>query len=175
MARDGVLGLAAFRKQLEAVSGAVAGEALATAVVAGGLILQGAAKRNLRTNAAPDNATARREGHAGTWKTGNLARSIHIGGHAQMSEVGSSTGGDIGGAVTRRDLASVDVGTDVPYGPRIEFGYVGRDSLGRYYSQASQPFLRPAVDVHGDEVLEEVRDVLADQIERAVRKHSSGG
>lgn len=174
MARTDDWGQAAFRRQLEAVSGAVAGKALTTAVVAGAIIVQGPAKRNLRTNAASDNATARREGRAGTWETGNLARSLHVGGHARLSEVGRSSGGDIGGAVERRDFASVDVGTDVPYAARIEYGFAGRDSLGRFYHQAAQPYLRPAVDENADKVFAEIRDVLADQIQRAVRKHGSG-
>lgn len=37
------------------------------------------------------------------------------------------------------------VGTDVKYAARIEFGFSGKDSLGREYNQAAQPFLRPAV------------------------------
>ena len=31
------------------------------------------------------------------------------------------------------------------YGPRLEFGFVGRDSLGRNYSQAARPFMRPGL------------------------------
>lgn len=167
MGRD--LGTAAFRRDLARVSGAVAGEALATAVVAGALIVQGAAKRNLRTNASADNAAARRDGRRGTWRTGNLARSIHVGGHAAMSELGASSGGDIGEAETSETRASVAVGTDVQYAARIEFGFAGRDRLGRTYSQSPQPFLRPAVDENEDAVMTEIRDVLADQIERAIK------
>lgn len=160
---------AAFRRDLERVSGAVVGAALTTAVVAGAIVVQREAKANLRRNAAPDNATARRMGRAGTWRTGNLARSIHVGGHAALSELSSSSGGDIGGDIESRHLASVDVGTDVPYAARIEFGFAGQDSLGRTYSQSPQPYLRPAFDENQAEVFGEIRDVLAHQIKRALR------
>jgi len=32
------------------------------------------------------------------------------------------------------------------YANRIEFGFVGTDSLGRTYNQAAQPYMRPAWD-----------------------------
>jgi hypothetical protein len=37
------------------------------------------------------------------------------------------------------------IGTDVPYGRRLELGYAGTDSSGRTYHQASRPFLRPGL------------------------------
>lgn len=40
---------------------------------------------------------------------------------------------------------SLKIGTNMEYGPRLEFGFVGRDSLGRNYSQAPRPFLRPSI------------------------------
>lgn len=47
----------------------------------------------------------------------------------------------------------VRVGTDVPYGARIEFGFVGTDSRGRRYNQGPRPYLRPAIDETRQEVL----------------------
>lgn len=44
------------------------------------------------------------------------------------------------------------VGTDSPYGRRLEFGFVGRDKLGRNYNQAPRPHFRPAVKRHGKKV-----------------------
>lgn len=38
------------------------------------------------------------------------------------------------------------VGSDQPYGRRLEHGFVGTDSLGREYNQAPQPHVRPAAD-----------------------------
>lgn len=37
------------------------------------------------------------------------------------------------------------VGSDVPYQPRLELGFVGADSLGRVYHQAPRPAFRPAL------------------------------
>jgi hypothetical protein len=38
------------------------------------------------------------------------------------------------------------VGTDRPQGPRLEFGFVGVDSLGRHYDQPPYPHFGPAFD-----------------------------
>lgn len=35
----------------------------------------------------------------------------------------------------------------VPYGPRIEFGFVGPDALGRVYNQAPRPYMTPAAEL----------------------------
>ncbi len=37
-------------------------------------------------------------------------------------------------------------GFDPAYARRIEYGFVGQDSLGRNYNQAAQPYMRPAWD-----------------------------
>lgn len=37
-------------------------------------------------------------------------------------------------------------GIDPPYARRIEFGFIGPDSLGRVYHQSAQPFMRPAFE-----------------------------
>jgi hypothetical protein len=38
-----------------------------------------------------------------------------------------------------------EIGTDVEYGPRLEFGFAGVDVLGRRYDQAPRPFMRPGL------------------------------
>lgn len=38
-----------------------------------------------------------------------------------------------------------DVGTPVVYAPRIEFGFIGTDSLGRNYNQPPNPFMRSSI------------------------------
>lgn len=38
------------------------------------------------------------------------------------------------------------VGSDMVYAPRLEFGFVGTDKLGRRYNQRPRPYLRPALD-----------------------------
>jgi len=60
--------------------------------------------------------------------TGTLRRSVHV----EMSE-------ENGHPVAL-------VGSNVAYARRLEYGFVGRDSLGRLYNQAPQPRWRPAFD-----------------------------
>lgn len=38
------------------------------------------------------------------------------------------------------------IGTDKPYGRRLEYGFIGYDSLGRFYRQSPRPHVKPAVD-----------------------------
>lgn len=40
-----------------------------------------------------------------------------------------------------------DAGTNKVQGPRLEFGFVGADSLGRHYNQPPYPHARPAFDL----------------------------
>lgn len=63
----------------------------------------------------------------------------------------------------------VRVGTNAPQGKRLEFGFVGRDVLGRYYNQAAQPHLRPALDENVDEVREEIRAAMRQLVLREVQ------
>jgi HK97 gp10 family phage protein len=60
------------------------------------------------------------------------------------------------------------IGTSVPYGPRIEFGFNGRDKLGRLYSQPAQPYLRPAFDQERENAYLEIQDALRDAINDAI-------
>lgn len=50
------------------------------------------------------------------------------------------------------------VGTNKPQARRLEYGFVGADSLGRHYNQAPRPHVRPAVDEVRDPYL---RDLAA--------------
>jgi HK97 gp10 family phage protein len=62
------------------------------------------------------------------YKTGTYRRSIHV----EMSTEGI------------REVALI--GTDVPYGRRLEFGFMDTDSLGRKYQQYPRPHWRPTFD-----------------------------
>lgn len=64
-------------------------------------------------------------------QTGNYNRSISL----QMS----------GNAY----ISTATVGTNAPQGRRLEFGFVGEDSLGRHYNQPPYPHFRPALDEVG--------------------------
>lgn len=67
--------------------------------------------------------------------TGNLANSIK-----ELQQIKS------GGRVESQ------VGSDMEYAARIEFGYTGPDKLGRIFHQGAQPYLRPALDENKAEI-----------------------
>ena len=48
--------------------------------------------------------------------------------------------------VTKPGRVESQVGTDMKYGPRLEFGFMDTDSRGRRYNQGPRAFLRPALD-----------------------------
>lgn len=123
-------------------------EVKAKALVAAGLLVVNAAKAK-----AP-------------YQTGNLRRSIHIGGHTDATPLQSTTGTDIGG----EEKNAILVGTNVEYAARQEYGFSGEDSLGRSYNQPARPFLRPALDENVDDVRREFEEALSDLIQAKVRK-----
>lgn len=43
--------------------------------------------------------------------------------------------------------AQCTIGTEEPYGRRLEFGFVGADSLGRVYNQPPFPHVQPSLPV----------------------------
>ena len=123
--------------KLKRVSDSVAGNSLENAAASGALLIQNEAKETLK-----------REKH---WVTGNLARSLHIGGHSEESELANSSGTDIGGNKNDRNHAEVLVGTNVIYGPPLEFGT-------RYHPP--YPFLRPSMDTKAKAVAKEIGEAL---------------
>lgn len=48
--------------------------------------------------------------------------------------------------VTTGDVVTAYVGTNLPQGRRLEFGFHGADSLGRVYNQQPYPHFGPALD-----------------------------
>lgn len=85
--------------------------------------------------------------------TGTLRRSIHY-------EITSET-------PTR---VTASVGTDVEYAAAVEFGHMTRPAVkhpeeqlpGRPRFVAAQPFLRPAVDEHGQEAADEMLNAFGE-------------
>jgi len=69
------------------------------------------------------------------YKTGTYRRSIHV------------------QTIDENGQAYALVGTDLPYGKRLEFGFVGPDSLGRIFNQAPRPHFRPALDLNREKYL----------------------
>lgn len=70
----------------------------------------------------------------------------------------------------KSDTFTAVVGTNVKYGPRIEFGFVGTDSLGRKYNQAERPYLYPAYFSYEGEVKSEISAELGKELAKAMKK-----
>lgn len=64
------------------------------------------------------------------------------------------------------ERCTVIVGNDQPQGPRLEWGFVGPDKLGRVYNQAARPHIRPALDENRGAAVDEFRGAVADIITR---------
>jgi hypothetical protein len=62
---------------------------------------------------------------------------------------------------------SATVGTNAPQARRLEYGFTGRDSLGRHYAQPPLPHVAPAVQETEAEYKEELRRMAA-RIDSAV-------
>jgi hypothetical protein len=152
-------GTEAAARLLQSMANVARGENLERAVVAGALPVVNAAKVKLNT-------TPSITGRGSITETGNLARSIHVGGHAAEHPglEGDTTGTDIGGNIHTETMASVLAGTNVVYARRVEYGFMGTDALGRKYHQPAQPYLRPSFDenraVFRQEVIASIRAQL---------------
>jgi hypothetical protein len=55
---------------------------------------------------------------------------------------------------------SVRIGTDVPYGKRLEFGFNGTDALGRTYHQPAGGYARRAMDENREAAVQEVGNAV---------------
>ncbi|MFG2143665.1 HK97 gp10 family phage protein [Streptomyces sp. NPDC048696] len=55
-----------------------------------------------------------------------------------------------------------EVGTNAPQGRRLEFGFVGVDSLGRHYHQPPFPHLGPAVQQAGPALVHALGTAVAE-------------
>jgi len=123
-------------------------------------------------------------GHKAPKRTRTLERSIHIGGHTQLSPHFDSSKGysDIGGAVTTDNLVKREVGTNLIYAGVQEFGatihaknkpyLVFKTKDGTWHSVKSvvvppHPYLRPAFDQEKDNVAREIDRVLDQLIRQA--------
>lgn len=90
--------------------------------------LEGALRREAQEvvqDAALDCANIAKE--KAPYRSGTLHRAIH-------AEPGDN------------DLTWVVSTSEVPYARRLEYGFTGRDSLGRYYNQAARPYMTPAAE-----------------------------
>lgn len=60
--------------------------------------------------------------------------------------------------IMERSRYSVTVGTDAVQALRLEFGFVGTDSIGRHYQQPAFPHFRPAEDTVGPQYFQAMRE-----------------
>jgi hypothetical protein len=60
------------------------------------------------------------------------------------------------------------VGTNLPQGRRLEFGFVGQDSLGRTYHQPPYPHFGPAVDKTAPEFETAVAQIATSTVAQAM-------
>lgn len=164
-----VLGDIALKRKLDALPAAVANRKLEQALIAGGLIVQNAAKAK-----AP-------------YRTGNLRRSIHIGGHEDLAADYNGIIEEQGPAVPNPEIngavVAIYIGTNVIYAKQREYGgtistknapflvwqdYDGNWHRARSVYQAATPYMRPAIDENIDAVQREVGQALAILIRVAV-------
>lgn len=119
---------------------------LQTATVAGALVIQNLAKEKA------------------VYVTGNMRRSIHIGGHEEHApdsrDIVQRGQERVPQPQVSGDEVTVFVGTDVEYAPAVEFG---DEETGR----AAKPFMRPAYDEGREDAMQEVGAALADIIRAA--------
>jgi HK97 gp10 family phage protein len=94
-------------------------------------------------------------------ETGNLRDAIHTEQTVDEPETQVQT-------VSPAVEAGNKWGFDPAYARRIEFGFVGQDSLGRHYHQAAQPYMRPAYETQKQPAIDAVRDSLYQELDAVV-------
>jgi HK97 gp10 family phage protein len=145
-ARITITGERELMRKFGQLSEAVQAKKLEQALITGALVIQNAAKVK-----AP-------------YISGNLRRSIHIGGHEDLAkdykDIVDSSGVPVPRPELAKDTVAVYVGTDVNYAPAVEYGTRTR---------RPKPYLRPAADENKDAVKREVREALRDLVRAATR------
>ncbi len=141
-----VKGAKSLNRKLASLAKQADGQTLRRALVAGGLPIQNKAKAN-----AP-------------YKTGNLRRSLHIGGSEDLNPGGANVSERTLEPVPEPEIgkykAAVYVGTDVEYAAPVELGTARRPP---------KPYLRPAFDSEKDAAMREVADSLQVLIRAAAK------
>ena len=82
--------------------------------------------------------------------TGNLHESLAYSTDSfQSKTLGSDTTGK---PLDKPQKGVVQIGSNVIYAARVEFGFSGEDSIGRTYNQPGTPFLRGALSSHKKDI-----------------------
>ena len=98
--------------------------------------------------------------------TGNLKGSITYALATSASTVSGPTKPE-DGLKAHGNKDWVHIGTNVKYARRIEYGFVGRDRLGRNYNQSAQPYLRPGYEQQKDRIARIIAGIMGPQIKGA--------
>lgn len=115
----------------------------------------------------------------------DLSRSVYRAGAMLRTRVRAAASGRPGPRVQtgnyRRSIAQTNtregnvpvayVHTNMPQGPRLEYGFTGRDALGRYYDQPPYPHWRPASEKIDEDLQREVQASLT----KAIGRFTAGG
>lgn len=94
--------------------------------------------------------------------TGNLARSLlaKIGGGVVISDAKDFAATDVGIIAATAVLGDdVMLGFQAAYAKRMNFGFVGADSLGRVYNQSGNHFVERAINLWPSIVDQAIQDV----------------
>ncbi len=67
---------------------------------------------------------------------------------------------------------TVEIGTDSPYGARLEYGFVGPDSLGRVFNQPARPHVRPAFDENVEASTTEFKAAVDAVVTKGAERHA---
>jgi hypothetical protein len=100
----------------------------------------------------------------GSIVTSNLINSLTYATETEQpapKKAGAKKKGTKGSALSPAPKLSVKVGTTVVYGPRVEFGFSGRDKLGRLYNQAPRSYLRAGIIKHKDDILKIFKRIMS--------------
>jgi HK97 gp10 family phage protein len=159
----GTTGAKKLTAQLRALSRDV-DEAAKDACFAAGKVIEGEARRLIIStpksgktykSAGVGRYRASAAGEAPANRTGALQSSI------------DTRKSDDGATVGIHDGTSKDGKNTLAYAWRLEFGFVGADSAGRFYGMAARPFLRPAINNQRDMVSKIINSAVRRKIKEA--------
>lgn len=91
-------------------------------------------------------------------------------GTPESTGVPGYVGGRLRNSITHRidnNGLNAEIGTNVVYAKRVEFGFNGVDALGRRYNQRPQPYLFPALEEERGPFLRRLRRELGQAFVRA--------
>lgn len=110
---------------------------------------------------ADEMARTRGQGGRVPFDTGNLARSIQASTSAMPTTAAGPFAGSNVGAVTAtlQPDQAIWIGYQAAYARRMNYGFVGADSLGRVYNQAGNYFVEGAILQWRSFVAESIREI----------------